>query len=42
MREFKIINRITNTTDNISRYFAEISKYEILTPEKEAELAVKS
>jgi RNA polymerase primary sigma factor len=42
MREFKIINRITNTTDNISRYFNEISKYEILTPEKEAELAVKS
>ena len=42
MREFKIINRITNTNDNISRYFAEISKYEILTPEKEAELAVKS
>jgi RNA polymerase primary sigma factor len=42
MREFKIINRITNTTDNISRYFSEINKYEILTPEKEAELAVKS
>ena len=42
MREFKIINRITNTTDNISRYFNEISKYEILSPEKEAELAVKS
>lgn len=42
MREFKIINRITNTTDNISRYFNEINKYEILTPETEAELAVKS
>jgi RNA polymerase primary sigma factor len=42
MRDFKIINRITNTTDNISRYFNEISKYEILSPEKEAELAVKA
>lgn len=42
MREFKIINRITDTTDNISRYFNEINKYKILTPEKEAELAVKS
>lgn len=42
MREFKIINRITNTNDNIARYFSEINKYEILTPEKEAELAVKS
>lgn len=42
MRKFKITNRITNTTDNISRYFAEISKYEILTPEKEAELAIKA
>ena len=39
MREFKIINRITNTTDNLTRYFNEISKYEILSPEKEAELA---
>jgi len=39
MREFKIINRITNTSDNLTRYFNEISKYEILTPEKEAELA---
>lgn len=42
MREFKIINRITDTTDNITRYFNEINKYKILTPEKEAELAVKS
>jgi len=42
MREFKILNRITNATDNINRYFNEISKYEILTPEKEADLAIKS
>ena len=42
MREFKITNRITNTTDNVNRYFNEISKYEILSPEKEAELAIKS
>ncbi len=40
MREFKIINRITNTSDNLTRYFNEISKYEILTPEKEAELSM--
>jgi len=39
MREFKIINRITGTSDNLTRYFNEISKYEILSPEKEAELA---
>lgn len=42
MREFKIVNRITNTTDNISRYFNEINKYVILSPKEEAELAVKS
>jgi RNA polymerase primary sigma factor len=42
MREFKITNRITNNSDNISRYFSEINKYEILTPDKEAELAVKA
>jgi RNA polymerase primary sigma factor len=41
MRDFKILNRITNTNDNINRYFNEISKYEILSPEKEAELAIK-
>ena len=40
MREFKIINRITNTSDNLTRYFNEISKYEILSPEKEAELSM--
>jgi RNA polymerase primary sigma factor len=40
MREFKIINRITNTSDNLARYFNEISKYEILSPEKEAELSM--
>ena len=42
MREFKIINRITNTSDNLNRYFNEISKYEILSPEKEAELSHKA
>lgn len=42
MREFKIINRITNTSDNLNRYFNEISKYEILSPEKEAELSQKA
>jgi RNA polymerase primary sigma factor len=42
MREFKIVNRITNTTDNISRYFNEIAKYVILSPKEEAELAIKS
>jgi RNA polymerase primary sigma factor len=42
MRDFKILHRITNTSDNINRYFSEISKYEVLTPEKEAELALKS
>lgn len=42
MREFKITNRITNATDNVNRYFNEISKYEILSPEKEAELAIRS
>lgn len=41
MRDFKILNRITNTSDNINRYFNEISKYEILSAEKEADLAVK-
>jgi len=41
MRDFKIINRITNTDDNINRYLNEISKYKILSPEKEAELALK-
>ena len=42
MRDFKIINRITTTSDNLSRYFNEISKYEILSPEREAELAFKA
>lgn len=42
MRDFKILHRITNTSDNINRYFSEISKYEVLSPEKEAELAFKS
>jgi RNA polymerase primary sigma factor len=42
MRDFKIVNRITNVTDNLNRYFSEISKYPILSPEKEAELAKKS
>lgn len=42
MRDFKIINRITSTSDNLSRYFNEISKYEILSPEREAELAFKA
>lgn len=41
MREFKITNRITNTTDNISRYFNEINKYPILTPIEESDLFIK-
>lgn len=41
MREFKITNRITNNTDNISRYFNEINKYPLLTPEKESDLFIK-
>lgn len=42
MRDFKIVNRITNTSDNLSRYFTEISRYSILSPEEEADLARKS
>jgi RNA polymerase primary sigma factor len=42
MRDFKIVNRITNVTDNLNRYFSEISKYPVLSAEKEAELAIKS
>lgn len=41
MRDFKIIKRLTNPTENLSRYFNEVSKYEMLTPEKESELAFK-
>jgi RNA polymerase primary sigma factor len=39
MRDFKILVRYANPTESLSRYFTEISKEEILTPEKEAELA---
>jgi|688.fasta_scaffold00022_44 RNA polymerase primary sigma factor len=42
MRDFKIVNRITNITDNLNRYFTEISRYPILTPDEEARLAIKS
>ena len=42
MREFKIINRITNSSDNLNRYFNEISKYKLLSSEEEAELAFKA
>lgn len=41
MRDFKIVNRITNVTDNLNRYFSEISKYPVLSPDKELELAIK-
>jgi RNA polymerase primary sigma factor len=42
MRDFKIINRITNVTDNLNRYFTEISRYSILSPEEESDLAKKA
>lgn len=42
MRDFKILNRITSTSDNLSRYFTEISRYSILSPDEEADLAKKS
>ena len=39
MRDFKITQRITESSDNISRYFNEVSKQKVLTPQEESELA---
>lgn len=41
MRAFKIAQRYTDTSDNLYRYFNEISKYERLTAEKESELCFR-
>jgi len=40
MKDFKISVRYTDTNDNLSRYFSEVSKEELLDPHEEAELAV--
>lgn len=42
MRDFKITQRIHNPSSNLSRYFSEIQREKILSPEEEAELAHKA
>jgi RNA polymerase primary sigma factor len=39
MKNFKISVRYRDTSDNLSRYFSEVSKEELLAPHEEAELA---
>jgi RNA polymerase primary sigma factor len=42
MKDFKINIRYTDTSENLSRYFSEVSKHKILSPDEEAELAFKA
>jgi RNA polymerase primary sigma factor len=42
MKDFKILVRFSNPTENLSRYFSDIMKEEILNPQTEAELALKA
>jgi len=39
MRDIKITNRITERRESVTKYFSDISKYELLTVEEEVELA---
>jgi RNA polymerase primary sigma factor len=41
MRDFKITQRLGNSSPNLSLYFSEIRKEKILSPEEEAELAYR-
>ena len=41
MRPFKLGQRYTDSSKNLQRYFNEVSKYEMLTAEKESELCFK-
>lgn len=42
MKDFKIAQRLHNPTPNLSRYFSEVQKEKMLSPEKEAILAEKA
>jgi RNA polymerase primary sigma factor len=42
MKDFKILVRFSNPTENLSRYFSDIMKEEILDPQTEANLALRA
>lgn len=43
MKQFKVsVTKMTDTTPSLNRFFSEISKTKLLTPEEEAELAFKA
>jgi RNA polymerase primary sigma factor len=42
MRDFKISVRITDTSQNLSRYFSDITKEKMLDPQVEADLAMRA
>lgn len=42
MKDFKISIRYTDTNENLSRYFTEVNKHKMLSPNEEAELAFKA
>lgn len=42
MKDFKILVRFSNPTENLSRYFSDIMKEDILDPQTEANLALRA
>jgi RNA polymerase primary sigma factor len=42
MKEFKILTKYINTSSNLSRYYSDLVREDLLTPEEEGELAVRA